>query len=41
LHTCGHRTGRFFPDAVLPALTALAQVAVAFFRFGMGYEPRR
>lgn len=34
----GHWTRQLFPHAVLPALTALAQVAVVFFMFGVGYE---
>jgi Kef-type K+ transport system membrane component KefB len=34
----GHLTGRLFPHALLPSLTALAQVAVVIFMFAVGYE---
>jgi Kef-type K+ transport system membrane component KefB len=34
----GHLTSRFFPPAVLPILTALAQVAIVIFMFVVGYE---
>jgi Kef-type K+ transport system membrane component KefB len=34
----GHLTGHLFPHAVLPSLTALAQVAVVIFMFSVGYE---
>jgi Kef-type K+ transport system membrane component KefB len=34
----GHLTSRLFPHAVLPSLTALAQVAVVIFMFVVGYE---
>jgi Kef-type K+ transport system membrane component KefB len=34
----GHLTGHLFPHAVLPSLTALAQIAVVIFMFAVGYE---
>jgi Kef-type K+ transport system membrane component KefB len=34
----GHLTAHLFPRAVLPSLTALAQVAVVIFMFTVGYE---
>jgi Kef-type K+ transport system membrane component KefB len=34
----GHLTSHLFPHAVLPSLTALAQVAVVVFMFTVGYE---
>lgn len=34
----GHLTAHLFPSAVLPSLTALAQVAVVIFMFTVGYE---
>jgi Kef-type K+ transport system membrane component KefB len=34
----GHLTTRLFPHQALPTLNALAQVAVAVFMFGVGYE---
>ncbi|MBV9379725.1 MAG: cation:proton antiporter [Streptosporangiaceae bacterium] len=34
----GHLTSHLFPHAVLPSLTALAQVAVVIFMFAVGYE---
>lgn len=34
----GHLTAHLFPPAVLPSLTALAQVAVVTFMFTVGYE---
>ena len=34
----GHLTARLFPHAVLPSLSALAQVAVVIFMFAVGYE---
>ncbi len=34
----GHLTSHLFPHAVLPSLTALAQVAVVLFMFTVGYE---
>ena len=34
----GHLTGRLFPNAALPSLTVLSQVAVVFFMFAAGYE---
>ena len=37
----GHLTDRFFPHAVLPYLTVIAQVAVAIFMFSVGYELNR
>lgn len=34
----GHLTSRLFPHPALPALSALAQVAVVIFMFAVGYE---
>jgi Kef-type K+ transport system membrane component KefB len=34
----GHLTSRLFPNAVIPALTVLSQVAVVIFMFVVGYE---
>ena len=34
----GHLTDHLFPHQVLPSLSALAQVAVVIFMFGVGYE---
>lgn len=34
----GHLTNRFFPHAILPFLTVLAQIAVVIFMFVVGYE---
>jgi Kef-type K+ transport system membrane component KefB len=34
----GHLTAHLFPQAVLPSLTSLAQVAVVVFMFTVGYE---
>jgi len=34
----GHLTARFFPPAVLPYLSVLAQVAIVIFMFCVGYE---
>lgn len=34
----GHLTTHLFPHAVLPSLTALAQIAVVIFMFAVGYE---
>lgn len=37
-HLPGNLTTRFFPPTVLPYLSVIAQVAVAIFMFGVGYE---
>ncbi len=37
-HLPGDLTSRFFPATVLPYLSVIAQVAVAIFMFGVGYE---
>ena len=40
-HLPGHLSSRLFPQAALPYLNVLSQVAVALFMFGVGYELNR